>query len=330
MMIRILAVLLVGAAIPAAAHELRPAYLEISGLTPERVRVRFKQPVLGDYALPLHVSVPEHWQLIDAEKVARTGMAVVRETTYDPRGPLTGQRVVVEGLEASLTDALVRVELLDGTELTRILKPAAPGLEIPSASASWVGGYLQLGIEHILRGIDHLLFVLGLLVIVGGRWRMLLKTITAFTLAHSLTLAAATLGWIRVPAAPLEASIALSILFLGVEIARQMRGGTSFTIAHPWVAAFAFGLLHGLGFASGLSTLGFSTHQLVAALLLFNVGVEIGQLGFVAVCLALRRMLDALPLRIPDWAKALPAYTIGSLGAYWAIVQTARAIAGDG
>ena len=308
----------------AVAHELRPAFLEVTELAPGRVRVRFKQPAMGEVALPLAAALPATWRPVEAEKLVPAADAVVRETVWDPGGALRGQRVGVEGLAASLTDALVRVTLADGAVVTQVIKPAAPWLEIPRGAVSSSGGYLLLGFEHILRGVDHLLFVLGLLVIVGRRWTMMLKTVTAFTVAHSLTLGAATLGWVRVPAEPLNAAIALSILFLGVEIARQRRGGTSLTVERPWAAAFAFGLLHGLGFASGLSTLGLSTREIVAALLLFNVGVELGQLAFVALFLAVRRSLAALEVPARGWAEAIPCYLIGTAGAYWTILLTVR------
>jgi hydrogenase/urease accessory protein HupE len=182
-------------------------------------------------------------------------------------------------------------------------------------------GYVQLGIQHILLGVDHLLFVLGLLLIVSDRW-MLLKTITSFTLAHSITLAIATLGYASAPLEPLNAAIALSILFLGPEIVRRWRGQTSFTIRHPWVVAFAFGLLHGFGFASGLTTMGLPQAEIPLALLLFNVGVEIGQVFFVVLILLLERAFRTLEIRWPRLVEALPGYAVGSLGAYWTIQRT--------
>ena len=168
-----------------------------------------------------------------------------------------------------------------------------------------------------------MLFVLGLLLIVKDRW-MLLKTITAFTVAHSITLAIATLGYAEAPVLPLNAAIALSILFLGPEIVRSWRGETSFTIRHPWVVAFAFGLLHGFGFASALTSAGLPKAELPIALLSFNVGVEIGQLSFVALILLLERAFRILEVRWPRWAEALPGYTVGSLGAFWTVQRLAH------
>ena len=172
--------------------------------------------------------------------------------------------------------------------------------------------------QHIILGVDHLLFVLGLLLIVADRW-MLVKTVTAFTVAHSITLAIATLGYATAPLPPLNAAIALSILFLGPEIVRTWRGESSFTIRHPWVVAFAFGLLHGFGFASGLSALGLPRAEIPLALLLFNVGVELGQMAFVALVLLLARSFRTLEIRWPAWAEALPGYAVGGLGAFWTI-----------
>jgi hydrogenase/urease accessory protein HupE len=181
-----------------------------------------------------------------------------------------------------------------------------------------MGAYVSQGIRHILFGADHMLFVLGLLLIVADRW-MLLKTVTAFTVAHSITLAAATLGYVNVPVLPLNAAIALSILFLGPEIVRSWRGETSFTLRNPWVVAFAFGLLHGFGFASALTSAGLPPSELPIALVSFNVGVELGQLGLIALVILLERSFATLQMRWPRWARALPGYAVGSLGAFWTV-----------
>ena len=177
----------------------------------------------------------------------------------------------------------MRFEFLDGRTLQTIVRPSQPWVEVAATQTRWqvMGTYVVEGIRHILFGADHLLFVLGLLLLVGNRW-MLVKTVTAFTVAHSITLALATLGVANVPAPPLEAAIALSILFLGPEIVRVWRGQTSFTIRHPWVVAFAFGLLHGFGFATVMTSAGLPRQDLPLALLSFNIGVELGQLAFVA------------------------------------------------
>jgi len=238
-------------------------------------------------------------------------------------GGLAGRELAIAGLEATLTDVLVRVRHLRGAEENHLLRPEAPFVTIGGGRGGLAraAAFARLGVEHILRGADHLLFVLGLLLLVRDRW-MLVKTVTSFTLAHSVTLAAATLGWARAPAEPLHAAIALSILFLGPEIVRARRGGTSLAIRHPWFAAFAFGLLHGFGFAGGLAEMGLSRAEIPLALLLFNVGVELGQVAFVGLALLLAWSWRVLEVRWPRPAAALPAYAVGALGAFWTIDRT--------
>jgi hypothetical protein len=304
------------------AHELRPAYFEIVESPAGQVTVLWKQPLLGELALPIAPALSAGWLERYPPQASTTDEFLIRRWEIPPgAGPLVGQTVRVLGLEETLTDVLIRVTTADGTTRTQLLKPASPSLEIAGRSSPRTWTYLTLGLHHILLGVDHLLFVLGLLVLVGRRWGLLLKTITAFTAAHSLTLAASTLGVVRIPPGPLNVVVALSIVLVGVEIVRQRRGDTSVTIEHPWVAAFGFGLIHGFGFASGLSTLGLPRNEVVGALLLFNAGVELGQVAFVALCLCLQRAAAVLDVAQPGWAASVPAYVIGSLGAYWAIVQ---------
>ena len=215
---------------------------------------------------------------------------------------------------------LVRVHHADGRLESHVLRPASTSVVLGGITSTGQMGwnYFRLGIEHILLGVDHLLFVLGLLLIVADRW-MLVRTITAFTVAHSITLGIATLGYVSAPTLPLNVAIALSILFLGPEMVRSWRGETSFTIENPWVVAFAFGLLHGFGFASGLSTTGLPQSEIPFALLMFNLGVEAGQLAFVLGVLLLERSFRALEIHWPRLVQLLPAYTVGSLGAYWTL-----------
>lgn len=230
-----------------------------------------------------------------------------------------------------MTDALVRMEFADGTSWTQRLTPQQPAAVIPARQSKLTvaGVYAKLGIEHILFGVDHLLFVFGLLLLVRHNW-MLLKTITAFTVAHSITLAVATFGYASAPGAPLNAAIALSILFLGPEIVRLWNGGTSLTIRHPWVVAFCFGLLHGFGFSSALTSTGLPRADLPLALLTFNVGVEIGQVAFVGLVLLLQRSFRQLEIIWPAWALRMPGYAVGSLGAFWTIQRTVMLFGGAG
>ncbi len=242
---------------------------------------------------------------------------------------LAGQTIAIEGLSATRTDVLLRINLADGQSHTTILRPDTPSFVVPAgeeASAmAWT--YLRLGVEHILGGIDHLLFVLGLLLIVRGRWR-LLKTITAFTLAHSVTLGMAALGLVQVPTAPVEAVIALSILFLASELARRRAGAPRLTERYPWLVSLSFGLLHGFGFAGALAEVGLPESEIPLALLLFNVGVELGQLMFVAAVLGVAGVAWGLGRLIrvgwrPAWGYRVPAYGIGGAAAFWFIQRVA-------
>ena len=234
-----------------------------------------------------------------------------------------GQWIGIDGLEATITDVMLRVYYTDGANETHLLRPSSPGAEIGEAAGATrrAIAYTRLGVQHIVQGVDHLLFVFGLLMIVSTP-AMLLKTITSFTVAHSLTLAIATLGHADAPALPLNAVIALSILFLGPEVIRAQRGQTSLTIRHPWSVAFAFGLLHGFGYATGLTEMGLPESEIPMALLTFNIGVEIGQIAFVGLVLLLARSFRVMEIRWPRWAQALPAYAIGAFGAYWTIDRT--------
>jgi hydrogenase/urease accessory protein HupE len=319
------------AASVAWAHEARPAYLEIKETAPGQFSILWRTPVLSGMRLPIALKLPDDVQNVKDPVVQELTDSLIerRWINAGPKG-LAGKRIEFVGLQGTITDVLVRVEMLDGRKWTTIARPSQPWVEI-AASQTWIGvagTYIVEGVRHILFGADHMLFVLGLLLIVKQRW-MLLKTVTAFTVAHSITLAVATLGYAEVPVLPLNAAIALSILFLGPEIVRSWRGETSFTIRHPWVVAFAFGLLHGFGFASALTSAGLPRHELPLALVSFNVGVELGQFGFIALVLLLERSFCILEVRWPRWAQVLPGYTVGSLGAFWTVQRLAILFGGS-
>jgi hydrogenase/urease accessory protein HupE len=307
------------------AHESRPAYLEVKETATGQYSLLWRTPLLSGMRLPVVPELPDDVHNLKPPATQELIDSVLTRYWIEagPSG-LAGKRIGFPGLRGTITDVLVRVELLDGRSWTTIVHPSQPWIEITAAQTRLevMGTFIVQGIRHILFGADHMLFVLGLLLIVKNRW-MLLKTITAFTVAHSITLAIATLGYAEAPMLPLNAAIALSILFLGPEIVRSWRGETSFTMRHPWVVAFAFGLLHGFGFASALTSAGLSKAELPVALLSFNLGVEIGQLSFVALILLLERAFRILEVRWPRWAEAIPGYTVGSLGAFWTVQRLA-------
>jgi hydrogenase/urease accessory protein HupE len=308
----------------ASCHESQPGTLELRQVAQDRYEVIWRAPFYYGGPHPARLELPGSWKTVvePTERLLADSQVFRSVVAVGDKG-VEGSIIRFPGLEGTITDVFVRMNRLDGTTLTAVVWPTKPYAQL-RGERTWditAGEYIGLGFHHIMQGIDHLLFVLGLLLIVKGR-KMLLKTITAFTVAHSITLAIATLGYARAPLPPLNAAIALSILFLGPEIVRTWRGETSITIRYPWIVAFLFGLLHGFGFASGLSTTGMPKAELPLALLFFNVGVELGQLVFVFTALALERSFKVLEVRWPRWAEALPGYAVGSLGAYWTIQRT--------
>ena len=316
---------------PAQAHEVRPALVQIRETGPTTYEVTWKRPVVGDMALRLvpHLSGGALEKPPTVEQAAPGYVTRVWRVRDGP--PLEGQVLEVEGLAQSVTDVIVRVTARDGRTLDHVLKPANPRLTLSLAPAAGVAvpAYLVLGVEHILIGIDHLLFVLGLLLLIGPNWS-LVKAVTAFTVAHSITLALAALGYISFPSAAIEALVALSILFVAVELTPARRAAGGLAQRRPWLIAFVFGLLHGMAFAGVLADIGLPPDAAPQALLLFNLGVEIGQLIFIGAVLCLiaagRWLLQKRQWTAPRWAAHAPAYLIGSLSAYWLIERTVAAI----
>lgn len=313
----------------AQAHEIRPAYLQIDQVDADTYDVVWRTPLMAGMRLPVVLGLPNGTRDVSEPMSLTRSDSIVERRRIEVAGGLEGQRIGLIGLDGTITDALVRISFQDGRQMTEIVRPSRPYVDV-AASASWIDiarVYIVEGVWHILEGFDHLLFIFGLMLLVKDT-SMLVKTITAFTIAHSITLAAATYGLVHVPSAPLEAAIAASILFLGVEIVKAQRGVYGFTAQRPWVVAFAFGLLHGIGFASGLSIIGLPSSAIPLALVSFNVGVEVGQLLFVAVILTCVFALTRLPIRWPRFAENLPVYLVGCLGAYWMIERASGIFVG--
>ena len=317
--------LLLALLVPAAglAHEVRPAYIDLRESQSGEYAVLWKTPMRGELRLALAPEFSGRSERLTPVATRESGGAALQTWRLKAVEPLRGQTLRIAGLEHTLTDALVRIQFADGTSWTGRLTPQQPAAVIPAAQTAWgvAGTYLALGVEHILLGTDHLLFVLALLLIVEGV-RRLVATVTAFTLAHSLTLAAATLGWLQVPQAPVEAVIALSIVFVAAEILHARQGRAGITARAPWLVAFVFGLLHGFGFAGALREVGLPEGQIPAALLFFNVGVELGQLLFIAAVLGALALLRRL--RLPRWSSAVPPYIIGTIATFWVLQRVAN------
>jgi hydrogenase/urease accessory protein HupE len=318
---------------PARSDELRPGYLELRQTGPSTYSLLFKIPARGeDLRLAVYVKLPEGTQDVGAPRISFGDGAYVERRTIRRDGGLSGHAITIEGLSATSTDVLVRIETLAGAIQTERLSPTRIAFVVQATPGACevTATYLRLGVEHILFGFDHLLFVLALVILVR-EWRRVAITVTAFTIAHSITLAAATLGIVNVPGPPVEATIALSIMLVSVEILNARAGRPSLTARLPWLVAFSFGLLHGFGFAGALAEVGLPQHAIPVALLFFNVGVEFGQLLFVAAVLSLIWSLRHIASQL--WEANFVrqgfvrlditiAYGIGVVAAYWLIERT--------
>ncbi len=313
----------------AHADVFRPAYLELreiaqSNGTAAAYEVTWKVPTMGDSRLAVRIRFPEGTTQLTPPQGMFGQNAYVERWKISRPGGLAGQSIGIDGIAGGVTDVIVRIERADGTSQVDRVLPDKPQFTVNSATGAgevaW--SYLVLGVEHILGGIDHLLFVLALLLIVKGA-KPIFITITAFTVAHSLTLVAATLGWVHVPGPPVEAMIALSIVFVASEIVHGLRGKPGLTARAPWMVAFSFGLLHGFGFAGALAEVGLPQKAIPIALLTFNVGVELGQLIFVAIALGVGALLSRAPLPRRAWTSFVIPYAIGCVAMFWVIERVA-------
>ncbi|MFN7571629.1 MAG: HupE/UreJ family protein [Betaproteobacteria bacterium] len=314
---------------PVSADEFKPAYLQLVQRDATDYDVLWKLPALDETTtLKLRPVFPTGTEEVaERSSTYANGAAVQRWRVRVPNG-LAGKSIAFPELATQRVDVLVRVVRTDGTTQLGRLTPWERTFEVTASPGAMevARTYTLLGIEHILLGFDHLLFVLALLLLVRGV-RRLVATITAFTVAHSITLALATLGVVQVPGPPVEACIALSIVFVASEVIHGLQGRPGLTVRYPWLVAFAFGLLHGLGFAGALAEVGLPENQVPTALLFFNIGVEIGQLLFVGAVLAAlagwRRLLSGLRMPRPAWAPMAAAYAIGGLASFWLIERIA-------
>ena len=324
---RFFALLLLGClSWPAFTHEVRPAFLELREVESSTVfDVLWKVPSRGEgIQLKLYLRMPEGTTSLDEPRRYSTGTAnIERWRAHHPEG-LQGKKIRIDGLSSSATDVLVRIEYLDGSSQVARLVPTSAELTITGTPDSWqvMKTYLLLGVEHILLGIDHLLFVFALLLLLDN-WKRLVATVTAFTVAHSITLALATLGLLSIPGPPVEVCIALSIAFLAAEIIHRQRGLEPLTWRKPWIVAFGFGLLHGLGFAGALQNVGLPAADIPLALLFFNVGVECGQILFILAALPLIHVARRVASGLPATARTVTPYAIGTLAMFWTLERIA-------
>jgi hydrogenase/urease accessory protein HupE len=312
---------------PARAHEIRPAFLQIREVEPSTYDVLWKTPAQGDMRLALNAVMPPPCRNLGVARVTLVNAAVIEHRRIVCEGGIYGRQIVFENLATTLTDVIVRFEPIGAAPKTLRVTGATPFVVIPAQQSlgEIAGAYFSFGVEHILSGIDHLLFVLCLLMLVPDRVR-LFGAITAFTVAHSITLAGTTLGWLRLASAPVEACIALSIAFLAAEIIKARVDPVRSTQLRPEIAAFGFGLLHGFGFASALHDIGMPEDALPLALVSFNLGVEAGQILFVAAVLALTWLWQRIGQQIPPAAYRAAAYTAGITASFWFIERSLRIV----
>jgi len=309
---------------PALAHEIRPAYLEIKETSSNHYALLWRTPLNAGMRLPIVLQLPSGTVNSQPPAVQELTDSLLERRWVDVAGGLAGKRIEFIGLQGTITDVLVRVELLDGRSWTSIVRSSQPWLAITPAPGrlAVARAYALLGIEHILTGLDHLLSVSGLLLLVSGTRRLLL-TVSAFTLSRTVTLTLASLGFVHVPAAPVEAVIALSILFVAYEVLKKQENPLTLAQRKPWLVAFSFGLLHGLGFAGGLSAAGLPVGHIPLALGFFSAGVEIGHFSFVAIALVLIALARRWTAKLPSWSARIPPYAIGGVSAYWLIARIA-------
>jgi hypothetical protein len=303
------------------AHEIRPAFLGIRDIGAGQCEVVWKIPARRGATLKITPNFPDDWkETVVPSRIVLPDEVVERRTFRMSKNGLDGVELSVTGLSDKLVDVLLLVERSDGRSHSAVLRAFDSTFLIPTKESIWeaVQTYLDMGVRHILLGIDHLLFVLGLLLLISSPW-LLLKTITSFTVAHSITLALATLGFLNIPPAPVEILIALSIVFLAGELVRSDRDKSSLTIRKPWLVSFGFGLLHGLGFAGALVDLGLPHSEIPVALLFFNLGVEIGQLLFVLVVFMVMGLLHRIKFKFPERGKQIPVYIMGGVASFWCI-----------
>jgi hydrogenase/urease accessory protein HupE len=311
-------------ALPAIGHELRPAYLDMREVGDDEFAVVWKVPALGEMRLGLYVRLPETC----TPKVEPVGFmesaAYFERWTANCAGGIKGKAIAVDGLRSTLTDVLARIEYRGGSIQVARLTPETPYFLASGVQSSReiAQTYFLLGVEHILTGVDHLLFVLALMLLIREPW-MLVKAITAFTAAHSLTLAGAALGLLSLSQKPVEAVIALSIAFVARELVRMKPSERSLSSAYPWIVAFAFGLLHGFGFAGALKEIGLPHADVPLALLMFNLGVEAGQLLFVGGLLLLFSGAKAILKGPLEPARIMAAYVIGVIATFWLVSRVA-------
>ena len=304
----------VAISLSASAHEVRPAYLNLTETRPAEFTVTWKQPVLDVRRLKIKPTFPKGCTQ-SAPIADRKGATITERSALSC--PLTNGEIVLEGLERTLTDVFAEINYLSGESRTALIKPSEPRIILGGKASSAAKHYLWIGVEHIIYGWDHLLFVIGLTLLVARR--QILGVATAFTLAHSLTLGLAAFGLLNIPIRPVEILIAASIVLLGVEIMRKRQGHNSLATERPYLISFVIGLIHGCGFASALSEIGLPKGTELLALLLFNIGVELGQFAIIGLTIAALIAIAKIGANILRRTEVFLTYGLASIAMFWFI-----------
>ena len=298
----------------AHAHEVRPAFLSLNETAPAEFTMLWKQPVLEGKRLKITPSFDQSCTVGHAVLSQQNGTVIETRNVFCA---LTEGTITLPGLERTLTDVFVQISYLSGENRSALIKPEAPRFELGEKTGSAAGQYLWIGVEHIIYGWDHLLFVLGLILLVTRR--QIIGVATAFTLAHSITLGLAAFGWLTVSIRPVEILIAASIVLLGVEIMRKQRGRTSLATQRPYLISFIIGLIHGCGFASALSEIGLPKGTELLALFLFNVGVELGQFAVILIGIIILALIAKASKELHRKSETLLAYGLSTVAMFWVI-----------
>lgn len=315
MMVLLWLAALAGFDAPALSHEVKPALLEVRANGADQFDILWKQPVTDGRRLKLTPTLPDACREIGSRRIHADPQYIIQR--WQVTCALDSGRIEIDGLDRSLTDVFARIVSTDGSVRTRLIRPDDRVWDLAEAQQAQTIEYLWIGVEHMVFGLDHLLFVTGLALLVA--WRQLIWVITSFTIAHSITLALTALGWVSLPGTPVEILIAMSIVLLAVEIMRKRRGQPSLAARRPWAVAFAIGLVHGLGFAGALAEIGLPPGEELWALLLFNLGLELGQIAFVLVLLGALWLIARVSVGAQDKGRLALTYGIGSIGCFWVI-----------
>lgn len=307
----------------AQAHEVRPAYLSATEVEAATFDIRWKQPILSGKRLRITPEFPQGCAETKPQRriIGSDSLTEIRQI----KCALTAGTIEFSGLESTLTDIFVQIDYIDAEPKSGLVRPDNPRLDLSGAAQSPAADYLRIGIDHVAFGWDHLLFIIGLTLLVSRR--QIIGVATTFTLAHSLTLLVTAMGWVSLPSRPVEILIAASIVLIAVEVMRKRAGKSSLALRRPWIIAAIIGLIHGLGFAGALADIGLPKGQELWALLLFNIGVEIGQVAVIVLTLLVLWALHKNSRRAKNAARLITAYGIGAMGAFWMIGRLAQYIA---